>query len=147
VVRIVSRRQCAAVFVCILLAPVVDAQAVNVWLTTDDRKALLQRQPDLMFTSDRLGGWLEFDNIDFGSGPTAVDIRWGSGGSGGTLEFRLDNPSGPIIARGSLPVTGGWQSWQTFSIPASGARGPHTLFVIFRGPSSGLGKLNWFRFR
>jgi glucosylceramidase len=94
------------------------------------------------------GGWLEFDNIDFGSGPTAVDARWASGGSGGALEFHLDSTAGPIVASGFLPVTGGWQTWQTLSIPVSGAQGLHRVFVVFRGNGAdGLGNLNWFRFR
>jgi glucosylceramidase len=101
---------------------------------------------DIGYSAD--GGWLEFDNIDFGSGPTTVDVRWASAGSEGALEFHLDNVSGPTIASGSLPVTGGWQTWQTLSIPVSGAHGLHRVFVVFRGNgTNGLGNLNWFRFR
>ena len=101
---------------------------------------------DIGYSAD--GGWLEFNNIDFGSGPTTVDVRWASSGSGGALEFHLDRVSGPTIAQGSLPVTGGWQTWQTFSIPVSGAQGLHRVFVVFRGSgTNGLGNLNWFRFR
>ncbi len=101
---------------------------------------------DIGYSAD--GGWLEFNNIDFGSGPTTVDVRWASAGSGGALEFHLDRVSGPTIAQGSLPVTGGWQTWQTFSIPVSGAQGLHRVFVVFRGSgTNGLGNLNWFRFR
>jgi hypothetical protein len=101
---------------------------------------------DIGYSAD--GGWLEFDNVEFGAGPSAVDIRWASGGSGGVLEFHLDSLSGPIIAQGPAPVTGGWQSWQTFSTPVSGAQDLHTLFVVFRGAATnGLGNLNWFRFR
>jgi len=94
------------------------------------------------------GGWLEFDNIDFGRGPTAVDVRWASAGPGGALEFHLDSVSGPTIAQGSTPVTGGWQTWQTFSIPVFSVHGLHNLFIVFRGSgTNGLGNLNWFRFR
>jgi len=101
---------------------------------------------DIGYSTD--GGWLEFNNIDFGSGPAAVDVRWASAASGGALEFHLDSASGPAIAQGSLPATGGWQTWQTSSIPVSGAQGLHTLFVVFRGNgANGLGNLNWFRFR
>jgi len=93
------------------------------------------------------GSWLEYDNIDFGSGPSAVDVRWASAGSGGTLEFHLDSASGPTVAEAALPVTGGWQTWQTFPIPVSGAQGLHKMFIVFRGGTNGLGNLNWFRFR
>jgi glucosylceramidase len=101
---------------------------------------------DIGYTAD--GSWLEYDNIDFGSGLSAVDVRWASAGSGGTLEFHLDSTSGPLIAQGSLPVTGGWETWQTFPLPVSGAQGLHKVFVIFHGTGTGgLGNLNWFQFR
>jgi glucosylceramidase len=101
---------------------------------------------DIGYAAD--GSWLEYDNIDFGSGLSAVDVRWASAGSGGTLEFHLDGTPGPIVAQGSLPVTGGWETWQTFPMAVSGAQGLHKLFVIFHGAgTSGLGNLNWFRFR
>jgi glucosylceramidase len=101
---------------------------------------------DLGYAAD--GSWLEYDNIDFGSGATGVDVRWASDGSGGTLEFHLDSTAGPIIAQGGLPVTGGWETWQTYPMPVSGAQGLHKLFVLFHGTgTAGLGNLNWFRFR
>jgi glucosylceramidase len=101
---------------------------------------------DIGYAAD--GSWLEYDNIDFGSGPSAVDVRWASAGSGGALEFHLDSASGPMVAQATLPMTGGWQTWQTFPIPVSGAQGLHKMFVVFRGSrTNGLGNLNWFRFR
>ena len=101
---------------------------------------------DLGFASD--GSWLEYDNIDFGSGPAAVDVRWASAGAGGVLEFHIDSASGPIVSQGTLPPTGGWQTWQTFPLSVSGVQGRHKLFVVYRGTGSGgLGNLNWFRFR
>jgi glucosylceramidase len=101
---------------------------------------------DIGYAGD--GSWLEYDNIDFGDGPSAVDVRWASAGAGGSLEFHLDSISGPIVAQATLPVTGGWQTWQTFPIPVSGAQGLHKVFVVFRGSgTNGLGNLNWFQFR
>jgi glucosylceramidase len=101
---------------------------------------------DIGFAGD--GSWLEYDNIDFGDGPSAVDVRWASAGSGGALEFHLDSTAGPVVGQATLPVTGGWQTWQTFPIPVSDAQGLHKVFVVFRGSGmNGLGNLNWFRFR
>ena len=101
---------------------------------------------DIGYAAD--GSWLEYDNVDFGSGAGALNIRWASDGSGGTLEFHLDSTSGPTIAQGSFPVTGGWETWQTFPLTVSGAQGVHKLFVIFHGAgASGLGNLNWFQFQ
>ncbi|HUB82772.1 MAG TPA: carbohydrate-binding protein, partial [Bryobacteraceae bacterium] len=92
---------------------------------------------DIGYAAD--GSWLEYDNIDFGSGLSAVDVRWASAGSGGTLEFHLDSGSGPMIAQGSLPVTGGWETWQTYPMAVSGAQGVHKLYVVFHGTTTSLG--------
>lgn len=95
------------------------------------------------------GSWAGYRNVDFGAGVTAVEARVASGGTGGTLEFRLDAPDGPLIAQAPLPVTGGWQSWTTVSAPVTGAAGVRDLYVVFtrQTGSGGLGNLNWFRFR
>jgi len=75
-------------------------------------------------------------------------VRWASAGSGGSLEFHLDSATGPMVAQGNFPVTGGWETWQTYPMAVSGAQGLHKLFVIFHGTgANGLGNLNWFRFR
>jgi len=100
---------------------------------------------DIGYSAD--GSWLEFDNVDFGAGPSAVDVRWASNGSGGTLEFHLDSLAGPAIATSTFGVTGGWQTWQTLTAPVSNAKGVHRLFVVFHGAgSAGLFNLNWFKF-
>ncbi len=94
------------------------------------------------------GSWALFRNIDFGSGVSTVEARVASAGTGGTLEFRLDAPSGALVAQAPLPVTGGWQAWTTVSAPATGAAGIRDLYVVFtrKGGSGGLGNLNWIRF-
>ncbi|MDP8979018.1 MAG: carbohydrate-binding protein [Acidobacteriota bacterium] len=128
------------------------AAAQQIQASSYTRISNLQSEPctdteggfDIGYSGD--GSWLEYDNIDFGSGPSAVDVRWASAGSG-TLEFHLDTVSGPIIAQAALPVTGGWQTWRDFPVPVTGAQGMHKLYVVFRGGANGLGNLNWFRFR
>src|SRR5258708_6210473 len=45
-----TRQRASAILpLCALMAPLQCAQTVSVWLTTDDRKALLQPQPDAFF--------------------------------------------------------------------------------------------------
>jgi glucosylceramidase len=130
------------------------AAAQQIEASSYTRQSNLQSEPctdtdngfDMGYAED--GSWLEYDDIDFASGLSAVDVRWASAGSGGTLEFHLDSATGPIVAQGSLPVTGGWETWQTFPMTVSGAQGVHRLFVIFHGTgTAGLGNLNWFHFR
>jgi glucosylceramidase len=107
-------------------------------------------------TTDTLGGYnvgyaeggdyAVYRNVDFGSGVAGVDVRVASGGTGGTLELRVDAVTGPLLGEVPIPVTGGWQSWETVSAAASGATGVRSLYLVFRGTTE-IGNVNWFRFR
>ena len=87
--------------------------------------------------------YVAFNNIDFGGGPTNVSARVASAVANGTVEFHLDGPSGMLIATVPVGNTGGWQNWQTISVPVSGTLGLHQLFVVFKNAPS---NLNWFDF-
>jgi glucosylceramidase len=92
------------------------------------------------------GDYAVYRNVDFSSGVSKVKVQVASAGSGGTLEFRLDGETGPLIASAVIPVTGGWQEWRTVSAKVTGASGVHDLYVVFRGTSS-IGNVNWFKFK
>jgi len=53
------------------------------------------------------------------------------------------------IATVNLPVTGGWQTWQTVNAPVTGATGVHTVYVVFNGigSSASIANVNWFQFQ
>ena len=87
--------------------------------------------------------YVAFNNIDFGTGPSSVSARVASAVANGTIEFRLDSPTGPLIATVPVGNTGGWQNWQTVTASVSGASGVHRLFVVFKNAAS---NLNWFTF-
>ena len=89
---------------------------------------------------------LTYNNIDFGTGVSTVNVRTASGGNGGTLEFHLDSATGTLLGTATLPVTGGYQTWKTVSTSVSGATGVHTLYLVFKG-SGGIANLNWFQFQ
>jgi len=92
------------------------------------------------------GDSLTYDHVDFGSGVGSVEARVASAGSGGTIEFHLDGPSGPLLGKVTVPVTGGWQKWTAVSGAISGVNGVHALSLVFAGGQS-VGNLNWFRFK
>jgi glucosylceramidase len=98
---------------------------------------------DVGYAND--GGYAVYQNVNFATGTTNVSARVASAGNGGTLEFRLDSPTGTLIGSVAIPVTGGWQTWTTVSGAVSGASGVHNLYVVFRGTGS-IGNLNWFEF-
>ena len=99
---------------------------------------------DVGFADD--GDHLVFKQVSFPAGLGAVDMRVASAGSGGRIDVRIDAVDGPLIASVTVPVTGGWQSWQTVGSSASAAGGVHDVYLVFDGTTS-IGNVNWFRFR
>ena len=110
-------------------------------------------------TTDPLGGTRNLSNIDAGdhvsykpislSGVPRLRFRVASGGAGGTIEARLDSPTGPLAGSVDVPVTGGWQQWQfvDMDIASSAQEGSHELFLVFTNanPSAtGLFNVNFF---
>ena len=87
-----------------------------------------------------------YKGINFGTSVATVSVRTASAGQGGTLQFHLDSPTGPLIATATLPITGGWQTWQTVTAPVTGASGVHDLYLTFQGTTAGISNLNWFQF-
>jgi len=93
-------------------------------------------------------GYAVYQNVDFGSGVSQVNVRAASGGGGGTAEFHLDSAAGTLIGTATVPATGGWQTWQTVNAPVTNASGTHTLYVVFHGNNTnGIYNLNWFQFQ
>ena len=64
-------------------------------------------------------------------------FRVASAGAGGTIEARLDSPTGPLAGSVTVPVTGGWQSWQyvDMDVAASAQEGSHELFLVSPTPT------------
>jgi hypothetical protein len=97
------------------------------------------------------GDYLKWNRVHFGDGAESVSVRVASHSSGGTLELRLDGPSGPLVGTVQFGGTGGWDNWTTVTAPISGASGVHGLYLVFRGDPpetavSGIGNVNWIRF-
>jgi len=95
------------------------------------------------------GDSIAYPGVDFGSA-TAVRVitRRASGATAtGTVQYRLDSTTGPIIASVPVSNTGGWQSWGSVTTNLAGsAIGVHTLFITFTGSGGDFVNLNWFQF-
>jgi beta-glucosidase len=95
------------------------------------------------------GDWLYYDGVDFGATPPArVLSRIASGAStGGTITYRLDSPTGPVVATVTVTPTGGWQNWASVTAPVGGATGVHRLYLTFTGNTpADFVNVNWFQF-
>jgi beta-glucosidase len=100
-------------------------------------------------------GWISpgdnvyYNDVAFGpTSPATVTARIASGATAsGTVQFRLDSTSGPVVASVPVSNTGGWQSWVSRTVPLSApATGTHRLYVTFTGTGGDFVNLNWFQF-
>jgi beta-glucosidase len=96
------------------------------------------------------GDWLSYGTVDFGStAATSVTTRLASAAAAtGTVQYRLDSTTGPVIATVPVSTTGGWQTWTSPKVNLSAAAtGVHTVYTTFTTSGSGdLVNLNWFQF-
>jgi beta-glucosidase len=95
------------------------------------------------------GDFVYYDGVDFGAtAPARVTSRIASGSSAsGTIEYRLDSPTGTLVASQPASNTGGWQSWASRTVSAAGATGVHRLYLVFRSASTAdFVNVNWFQF-
>ncbi|MDI1465037.1 discoidin domain-containing protein [Catellatospora sp. KI3] len=71
-------------------------------------------------------------------GITGVKARVSSAGAGGTLSFRYDSPTGPEVARLTVPGTGGWDNYTEVSGTVTRPDdGTHDLYLVFSGTGTG----------
>ncbi|MGW0711691.1 PQQ-dependent sugar dehydrogenase [Streptomyces sp. NPDC002643] len=79
------------------------------------------------------GDWISFKPYVL-SDATKITARISSGGSGGKLEVRAGSPTGRLLGTATVPVTGGWETFQDVTADLSRApRGTTTLHLVFKG--------------
>lgn len=92
------------------------------------------------------GDYVAYSNIDFSNGATELQLRYASGGSGGSIEVRLDSINGNLIGICAVSGTGGWQTWLTIDCEISKTIGKHDVYLKFSGQESYLLNVNWLEF-
>jgi glucose/arabinose dehydrogenase len=76
------------------------------------------------------GDWLRFDDISL-SGIVGVVCRVTSVSNSG-MEFRVDSPTGPVVASVAVPSTGSFDTYATLpAVPVADPGGTHDLYVVF----------------
>jgi hypothetical protein len=98
------------------------------------------------------GDWLQFNNVNFGTGGVkdfVARVASGAGGGvSGLVEVRLDSRSNAPIGSFALGGTGGWQTWQSIPGNVSNVTGSHTVFLTFSsGQPADFVNVNWIQFR
>ena len=83
------------------------------------------------------GDYAMYKGFDFDSGVAAFKIRIAANQKG-TIEVRLDSPTGPLMGTVSFMPTGGWQSWANATCNVDNAQaGVRDVYLIFHGENKG----------
>jgi glucose/arabinose dehydrogenase/PKD repeat protein len=83
------------------------------------------------------GDWISFTPYVL-SNAKSLTARVSSGGTGGTLEIRAGSATGTLLGKATVPVTGGWETFQDVTADLSRApRGTTTLYLVFKGSGTG----------
>jgi hypothetical protein len=91
------------------------------------------------------GHWVRYEQVDFGVRTEQVEIRAASAAEGGIIEIRLDKPDGELLGTCTVPNTGGWQQWVSFSPQIKPVSGTKTLCLVFKSSKAApLSARLWF---
>lgn len=113
-------------------------------LTCDDPNS----DYDLSMSNLKDGDWLQYDQVDFGAGDAAwFNARIASSLTGGTIEVRIDHVDGDLISTLPIPNTGDINKYvNAKSDLTQKVTGKQKVYLVFRGASQNMCKLNWFMF-
>ncbi|WP_406134182.1 PQQ-dependent sugar dehydrogenase [Streptomyces anthocyanicus] len=92
------------------------------------------------------GDWISFEPYALDNA-TAFTARVSSAGSGGTIEVRAGSPAGTLLGTATVPVTGGWETFQDVTTSLGNQPGGSTtLYLVFKGGSGALFDVDEFSF-
>ncbi|MBC7722704.1 MAG: family 43 glycosylhydrolase [Pedobacter sp.] len=96
----------------------------------------------VFITDTRINGYIKVRAVDFGStAPKSFTAALAAGLDGGILEVHIDSLAGTKLVTISVPRTGGWDTWKTFTetITAS-VTGIHDVYFAFKGQNITAGR-------
>ncbi|MGX1886673.1 ThuA domain-containing protein [Streptomyces sp. NPDC055287] len=79
------------------------------------------------------GDWISFDPVHL-RGIDSVTVGAASGGIGGDIEFRTGSPTGPLLAKVSVPDTGGWGNVVSPTVGLPVLDRTVKLYAVFTNP-------------
>lgn len=90
------------------------------------------------------GSYAVYKHVNLTSVKT-FNARVASATGGGTLQVRIDSPTGPLLGSCTFYGTGGWQSWVTKTSAITPTTGYHDLYLVNVGGVGGLYNIQWFQ--
>lgn len=93
------------------------------------------------------GDYLNFPNIKNLEANSTISFRISSAHTkGGTIEIRQDNETGPILGKCKVSNTGSVSIYKTVSCKLKNTPGLANLYLVFKGETGELMRLDWFSF-
>lgn len=126
------------------LSPYDTIQAETIWKQQGIETEFCN-EGGVMLTNISQGDYTSLKGVDFGTGAKTFEVRAASGSNGGTVEVRLDSPTGTLVATCTIDKTDGWQAWKTFSCNVTSFTGVKNVYFVYKGSNEPF-RLNWFRF-
>ncbi|MFI0235534.1 ThuA domain-containing protein [Streptomyces sp. NPDC016845] len=84
------------------------------------------------------GDWISFSPYNL-TGAKKLTARISSGGAGGFLEVRAGSATGTLLGSTTVPVTGGWETFQNVDVPLRNVPKKTTdLYLVFKGGDGAL---------
>ena len=78
------------------------------------------------------GDWVRFTGASLGSGATTFTARTAAA-TAGTVEVRLDSPTGRLIGTAQVAPTADKYTYATSTAAPHGAKGHHDVYLVFHG--------------
>ncbi|MGW4086398.1 lectin [Streptomyces sp. NPDC004822] len=92
------------------------------------------------------GDWISFTPYNLADARTFT-ARVSSAGAGGTIEVRTGSATGTLLGTVTVPVTGGWETFQDVTTSLSDQQAASApLFLVFKGGSGALFDVDDFSF-
>lgn len=91
------------------------------------------------------GEHIQLRGVDFGKKGAKKFSVSAAAVKGGTIELRLDSPTGPVVGKVEITPTGSLDTYRTFTAKVKGAKGVHDLYLVFTGDGSDLFRLDYWR--
>lgn len=92
------------------------------------------------------GTWLSYSGIDL-TGYTQIIFRYAKAANAGSIEVRLDSPTGTLLATFTPTTTAGWSDYTDAPVPLMAATGTHDVYLVATGDTGpGVANLDWIEF-
>ncbi|WP_345362632.1 glycoside hydrolase family 3 C-terminal domain-containing protein [Actinoallomurus liliacearum] len=80
------------------------------------------------------GNWVKFADASLGSGAATFTASAAKASAGdGSIEIRLDSPTGPLAGTATVSSTGDVYKYATTTAALQGAKGRHDVYLVFHG--------------